>query len=1266
MKIMTFILVITLLFSTPSSSFAQETEEYFINENHSIQFEIPSGFSIDREWTNSGGDFFRFIDESSEMFELWILKAEQYNQLDQSIVDSLFSDNEGEVTDIKSTEIDGKTAISLTYEVDQRQIYMVIAFSQADVFIFINELDNTITPPKFFLKLLSNIVWLDNDRNQPTINVSLDFGPQTYLENEFNDAVLRFLDENIRATFTPPIITRLPWAIGDIWRFTQNFHQSTNALDFQTNTGSPGRVLAADAGTVVWAYETCVLIDRGDGIKLGYQHIASGDIAKFSPGDPISQGQFVGMTTLESGCNGTTDGNLVHFWAEGADNFQLGSIIGGYTVGGICGDAPALNRDGVKYCPITTIKHFAMDPTPPTDKIFSNGSSSLTITQSAVNLTVCADNLSGQTVYATLYRNAVGSEPAKTWSLQRTASSNCTTFSDMDGTGDTYANVTYYTVASLNPISASDAADQRTACYSATGGEQLCDAIQRDSETGTSFTSGVSDLTITQAAVNLEVCASNLSGKTVYATLYRDAYGSNSARTWRYQKTATSNCVTYSDMDGAGDTFSGVTYYTVASLNPISDSDATNKRTACYDATDGRQLCDAKQRVYSGTLFENGYSSLEITQAAVNLRVCANNLSGKSVKATLYRDAYAGYPARLWNHSITASSGCVTFIDMDGAGDTFSGVTYYTVASLNTISDSDASSKRTACYAATGGAQLCDAGMRGTAPSTCYTLTTSSSPSAGGGVEVSPPSSAGCAEGSYTSGTSVTLEAIPASGYTFQSWTGASGGSTTNITITGNKSVTANFTTAVYNTNWMPDAVFTGELDVHQSQIRDFLSDRGSCLANPITDVDGQIIDIPTLVIQASQQYEINPKVILATMQKEQSAITTCPGSYALSALMGAGSPSTAREQIDFGTSLFRAYLTELQNNGVTRSGWKVGIPKTTVDGVTVTPASRAVAALFTYTPYAGVAWGGNMSSVGGTRLFKSSWDIFGFDDPFSPPTCYSLSLSSNPTDGGSIVNAPEPNCGIEKYYEETEVSVWVITYEGYLFDFWSGSISSENDVLNIIMNSDKSVIANFVALNNQPSFVSTPVTGATQDALYTYNITATDPDDGDTLSITATTKPGWLTITDHGNGTATLTGTPTNAEVGDHALELSVEDSGGLTDTQSFTIGVTDVNDPPDFTSTPVTGATQDALYTYNITATDPDDGDTLSITATTKPGWLTITDHGNGTATLTGTPTNAEVGDHALELSVEDSGGLTDTQSFTVVVEGTVNCIFLPLIIY
>ncbi|MBD1896599.1 M23 family metallopeptidase [Coleofasciculus sp. FACHB-129] len=112
---------------------------------------------------------------------------------------------------------------------------------------------------------------------------------------------------------------------------------------------------------------------------------------------------------------------------------------------------------------------------------------------------------------------------------------------------------------------------------------------------------GVSSLaTITQQSVNLRVCASNLQGKTVYVRMYRDAVNGFRAKEWRNQsKVAPDTCVDFTnldDLDNVGPTFSGVWYYTVASLTPIPDGEAAKKRTQCWSATGGKYLCDAVRR----------------------------------------------------------------------------------------------------------------------------------------------------------------------------------------------------------------------------------------------------------------------------------------------------------------------------------------------------------------------------------------------------------------------------------------------------------------------------------------------------------------------------------------------------------------------------------------------------------------------------------------------------------------------------------------------
>jgi len=112
--------------------------------------------------------------------------------------------------------------------------------------------------------------------------------------------------------------------------------------------------------------------------------------------------------------------------------------------------------------------------------------------------------------------------------------------------------------------------------------------------------------------------------------------------------------------------------------------------------------------------------------------------------------------------------------------------------------------------------------------------------------------------------------------------------------------------------------------------------------------------------------------------------------------------------------------------------------------------------------------------------------------------------------------------------------------------------------------------------------------------------------------------------------------------------------DDRGLWIEEQFTITVADVNEAPAFTSTAVVVANPEALYSYSITTTDPDRGDTVTIELTTDSTWLRLTaGERNGTATLWGTATVDDTGKHQIRLSVADADGLTTWQQFDINVQ-------------
>lgn len=88
----------------------------------------------------------------------------------------------------------------------------------------------------------------------------------------------------------------------------------------------------------------------------------------------------------------------------------------------------------------------------------------------------------------------------------------------------------------------------------------------------------------------------------------------------------------------------------------------------------------------------------------------------------------------------------------------------------------------------------------------------------------------------------------------------------------------------------------------------------------------------------------------------------------------------------------------------------------------------------------------------------------------------------------------------------------------------------------------------------------------------------------------------------------------------------------------------------PPRFDSSPVTAARVGELYSYALTASDPDGG-ALVFSAVALPAWLTLTSTGAGTATLSGTPGPGDEGTIPVVLTVRDTSGRTAEQRFNLV---------------
>ena len=158
------------------------------------------------------------------------------------------------------------------------------------------------------------------------------------------------------------------------------------------------------------------------------------------------------------------------------------------------------------------------------------------------------------------------------------------------------------------------------------------------------------------------------------------------------------------------------------------------------------------------------------------------------------------------------------------------------------------------------------------------------------------------------------------------------------------------------------------------------------------------------------------------------------------------------------------------------------------------------------------------------------------------------------------------------------------------------------------------------------------------------YGLTYTvvqQPNDTKTFTFDATT--GAFTLTPNNNFFGTIT--------------FTYQANDGYCDSNVATVTVTvnAVDDAPEWTSTdPVTANTYPTLtggdtWTYNWTVADADTPcGSLTFPSQTIPSWLTFTNNGNCTGTLTGTFPNTG-GNFPVQLNVSD-GTSTASQSFTI----------------
>jgi len=180
--------------------------------------------------------------------------------------------------------------------------------------------------------------------------------------------------------------------------------------------------------------------------------------------------------------------------------------------------------------------------------------------------------------------------------------------------------------------------------------------------------------------------------------------------------------------------------------------------------------------------------------------------------------------------------------------------------------------------------------------------------------------------------------------------------------------------------------------------------------------------------------------------------------------------------------------------------------------------------------------------------------------------------------------------------------------------------------------------------VNQAPGITSAAPASAEVGKPYTYQVHASDPDNGDVLEYVLISGPEGVSL-DSTSGL--LAWTPSSTQEGTQSVNLRVRDVQGLSSDQTFDITVTAADTPPEITSTPVGSIVAGNQWQYQVTATD-DQGADLLYELVAGPDGMSIS---SSNLVIWMTDENDE-GAYPVTVRVSDPSGNTVSQSFTVIV--------------
>ncbi|MES2331376.1 MAG: ice-binding family protein [Bacteroidota bacterium] len=302
-------------------------------------------------------------------------------------------------------------------------------------------------------------------------------------------------------------------------------------------------------------------------------------------------------------------------------------------------------------------------------------------------------------------------------------------------------------------------------------------------------------------------------------------------------------------------------------------------------------------------------------------------------------------------------------------------------------------------------------------PPAKFAVVLSSSPAAGGSTFGS---------GSYDIGTTVTVIESPNPGYTFVNWTEGGTVVSTNssyqFTITANRTLVANFTAipALQYAVLLSSSPAAG--GTHSGSGSYTSGTSVTITATPNTGYTFANFTENGIVISTSSSYTFAitaTRIIVANFTINTYTLTTT----ANPAGGGTITKNPNQPTYDHGTQVI---LTATPATGYTFTNW--------TDGGTIVSTSAVY-----------------QVSMTRNRVMVANFTL----------NSYGLTLTINPTAGGSVTKTPDR----ASYDSGTTVILTATANPGYTFTSWGGDASGSTNPLTVVMNSNKTIVANFTAI---------------------------------------------------------------------------------------------------------------------------------------------------------------------------------------------------------